>query len=257
MPPKRKRSNDADDDERDGGSNKQYAYLKPRVRHISERTIKAKWTTLPEPVQQKVLDMFRSLERPVIVRQRDERKRIEAQTAVGALVRNLGRRLPRMPFPPITKDTNFDYESAIDEHRSLEAHLATVNSSIDLLQAEIDKEEALLAKETKQLEEMEKNAKAAESERKRQMKNEHPVLRQLDNIPNGNDEGWSNFVIPEIKGREVALCDLQPDSEVAGLLKQLNGHLQSMHNNVAPLDGLKEAITRSQAALNLLPIPAD
>lgn len=50
---------------------------------------------------------------------------------------------------------------------------------------------------------------------------------------------------------------LQPDSEVAGLLKQLNGHLQSMHNNVAPLDGLKEAITRSQAALNLLPIPAD
>lgn len=46
-----------------------------------------------------------------------------------------------------------------------------MNSSIDLLQAEIDKEEALLAKETKQLEEMEKNAKAAESERKRQMKN--------------------------------------------------------------------------------------
>lgn len=46
-----------------------------------------------------------------------------------------------------------------------------MNSSIDLLQAEIDKEEALLAKEMKQLEEMEKNAKGAESERKRQMKN--------------------------------------------------------------------------------------
>lgn len=87
MPQKRKRTNDAGDDERDNGPNKQYAYLKPRIRHISERTIKAKWTTLPEPVQQKVLDMFRSLERPVIVRQRDERKRIEAQTAVGALVR--------------------------------------------------------------------------------------------------------------------------------------------------------------------------
>lgn len=36
---------------------------------------------------------------------------------------------------------------------------------------EIEKEEALLAKETKQLEEMEKNAKRAEAERKRQMKN--------------------------------------------------------------------------------------
>lgn len=86
MPPKRKRSDDADED-RDNDSNKQYAYLKPRVRHISERTIKSKWTTLPEPVQQKVLEMFQSLERPVIVRQRDERKRIEAQTAVAALVR--------------------------------------------------------------------------------------------------------------------------------------------------------------------------
>lgn len=29
---------------------------------------------------------------------------------------SLGKRLPRMPFPPITKDSNFDYESALDEH---------------------------------------------------------------------------------------------------------------------------------------------
>ena len=40
-----------------------------------------------------------------------------------------------------------------------------------LLKAEIEKEEALLAKETKQLHDMEKNAKRAETERKRQMKN--------------------------------------------------------------------------------------
>lgn len=46
-----------------------------------------------------------------------------------------------------------------------------MNDSIDLLDNEIAKEEALLAKETKQLQEMEKNAKRAETERKRQMKN--------------------------------------------------------------------------------------
>lgn len=40
-----------------------------------------------------------------------------------------------------------------------------------LLKAEIEKEEALLTKETKQLHDMEKNAKRAETERKRQMKN--------------------------------------------------------------------------------------
>lgn len=29
---------------------------------------------------------------------------------------SLGRRLPRMPFPPVTKDVNFDYEAALNEH---------------------------------------------------------------------------------------------------------------------------------------------
>lgn len=46
-----------------------------------------------------------------------------------------------------------------------------MNDSVDLLKAEIDKEEALLASETKSLQEMDKNAKRAEAERKRQTKN--------------------------------------------------------------------------------------
>lgn len=46
-----------------------------------------------------------------------------------------------------------------------------MNDSVDLLKAEIAKEEALLASETKSLQEMDKNAKRAESERKRQTKN--------------------------------------------------------------------------------------
>ena len=67
--------------------NKRYAYLKCHVRNVPERTIKSKWSTLPEPVQEKVRDMFRALERPVIVRHQNERKRIEAQAAVQAVVK--------------------------------------------------------------------------------------------------------------------------------------------------------------------------
>lgn len=67
--------------------NKRYAYLKSHVRNVPERTIKSKWSTLPEPVQDKVRDMFRALERPVIVRHQNERKRIEAQAAVQAVVK--------------------------------------------------------------------------------------------------------------------------------------------------------------------------
>jgi kinetochore protein Fta7 len=84
MPPKRKRANENDDD---ATESKRYAHLKAQVRRVPEKTIKAKWTTLPEPVQGKVLDMFHSLERPVIMRNKNEQKRIEAQSAVQAVVR--------------------------------------------------------------------------------------------------------------------------------------------------------------------------
>lgn len=108
MPPKRKRTNDGDENSQDddsqqtntsnnrtkskGNNNastrkKRFSYLKPSVRQVPERTIKSKWSTLPEPVQDKVRDMFRALERPVIVRNPNERKRIEAQAAVQAVVK--------------------------------------------------------------------------------------------------------------------------------------------------------------------------
>ncbi|KAJ5081880.1 CENP-A-nucleosome distal centromere subunit CENP-Q [Penicillium alfredii] len=254
--PKRKRTGDSENRGQDDAT-KRFAYLKPHVRRVPEKTIKSKWTTLPEPVQDKVRDMFHSLERPVIVRQQNERKRIEAQGAVQAVVRNLGRRLPRMPFPPITKDSNFDYESALDEHRSLEGNLATMKDSIGLLRAEIAKEEALLSSETKSLQEMDKNAKRAEAERKRQAKHEHPVLRQLDALPQISDAMSSEFRLLDSKNNQATLDELDTDPEIQGLMKQLHGHLQSMQSNTAPLAGLSDAITRSQAALDLYSIPDD
>ncbi|EAW14084.1 uncharacterized protein ACLA_071170 [Aspergillus clavatus NRRL 1] len=250
MPPKRKHSSEADTHD-NAARSKRFAYLKPQVRQVSERTIKSKWTTLPEPVQDKIRDMFRSLERPVIVRHQNERKRIEAQAAVQAVVRNLGKRLPRMPFPPVAKDSVFEYEAALDEHVSLESSLATVTDSIDLLKAEIEREEALLASETKQLQEMEKNATRAEAERKRQMKNAHPVLRRLDEASKIQGQGQSAFTISEAKDSQSSFDELEDDPEVLDLLGQLNDHLRSMQNNTAPLAGLKDAIIRSEAALDL------
>ncbi|KAL4918227.1 CENP-Q, a CENPA-CAD centromere complex subunit-domain-containing protein [Aspergillus aurantiobrunneus] len=258
MPPKRKRSSDAPNrGDKDSGRKKPYAYLKPQVRHISERTIKSKWSTLPEPTQDKIRDMFRALERPVIVRQQNDRKRYEAQAAVQAVVKNLGKRLPRMPFPPLTKDSVFEYEAALKEHSALEASLSTMNDSIDLLNNEIAKEEALLARETKQLQEMEKNAKRAETEHKRQEKNEHPALRQLHSGSDEQTEIPTEFTLSNVKDSQLGFNELEADPEASSLLKQLNNHLKSMQNNTAPLAGLKDAITRSQAALSLTAMPDD
>ncbi|PWY71659.1 hypothetical protein BO70DRAFT_298282 [Aspergillus heteromorphus CBS 117.55] len=256
MPPKRKRSSNGPEQASNVRS-KRYAYLKPQVRQVSERTIKSKWSTLPEPVQDKVRDMFRALERPVIVRQQNENKRIEAQAAVQAVVKNLGKRLPRMPFPPVTKDSVFEYEAALKEHCSLEATLATMTDSIDLLKTEVEKEEALLEREKKQLHEMEKNAKRAETDRKRQSKKEHPVLRHLSKVPSDQDKKQVEFSLSHGKDSQTMFDELENDPDVSSLLKQLNGHLRSMQNNTTPLTGLTDAIARSHAALSLTFMPED
>ncbi|OJD17224.1 hypothetical protein AJ78_02661 [Emergomyces pasteurianus Ep9510] len=253
MPPKRKQRSDEADELGEEHNRKRFAILKPRTRHIAERTIKTKWTTLPDSVQEKVKELFRSIERPVITRHRDERKRIEAQTAVLAVRKNLGRRLPRMPFPPGTKDADFDYEVALDDNRALELQLATATNSADLLRAEISREEAQLAKERAQLDELEKNAKAAQAERRRQTKNAHPVIRRLERSGRpGNGSTDLSFTGP--KDNMSMLCEIDADSELYPLIKQLRNHLESMQNNAAQVVGLREAIVRSQSCLNLLPL---
>ena len=93
MPPKRKHrvpqedhdASDSDASGRDEPPSKRFAMLKPRTRNISENTIKSKWTTLPDSVQDRINELFRAVELPVITRNRDERKRIESQTALAAV----------------------------------------------------------------------------------------------------------------------------------------------------------------------------
>jgi hypothetical protein len=92
--------------------------------------------------------------------------------------------------------------------RSLEANLATMKDSIGLLKAEIAKEEALLADEKKTLQEMDKNAKRAEAERKRQNKNEHPILQQLNELPQIPDQ-TSEFSLLDIKGSQATLDEVR------------------------------------------------
>ena len=88
MPPKRKQPSAAHDSaHKEPREAKKFAMLKPRIRHIAEHTIKTKWITLPESAQKKVDELFHAVERPVITRHRDERKRIEVQTALATVRR--------------------------------------------------------------------------------------------------------------------------------------------------------------------------
>lgn len=109
------------------------------------------------------------------------------------------------------------------------AYLATITDNIDLLNTSIEKENALLAREKKELEEIEKNAKNVRLEKGRQMKNvrnalpilgyihatdmsaskEHPVLRQLDNLLQGQAENSAAFTISGSKSNPAALAEVR------------------------------------------------
>ena len=61
--------------------------LKPVVKHISQSTIRSRWTYLDEDAQAKVAGILRSIELPVLARYALEQKKIEAQLTIGSVIR--------------------------------------------------------------------------------------------------------------------------------------------------------------------------
>ena len=61
--------------------------LKPRVKHVSQHTIKTKWTVLNANAQAKVAAIFRAIELPVLARHASEQKKVEAQVILASVTR--------------------------------------------------------------------------------------------------------------------------------------------------------------------------
>lgn len=76
----------------------------------------SKWVNLSIPAQEQVRGLFRAVERTLLMRYRDEEKRVEAQLALNSFLQDVERKLPRFPFPPDTKDAHFDYEKLLESN---------------------------------------------------------------------------------------------------------------------------------------------
>ncbi|KAI9819443.1 MAG: hypothetical protein M1832_004006 [Thelocarpon impressellum] len=233
-----------------------YPTLQARVQHISQDAVTSKWTPLSASAQERVLAVLQTVERPATTRHRDQKRRTEAQAALAPVLRTLRRKLPRMAFPPTTKDAHFDYESMLDSNRALDAQLTPATHTIDVLRGEIAREEDLLAVEKARLAAIERDAAAEESMRKRQAKSMHPLLRRSAKAaPPGeaNDdllEGIGLVAAPNKPARTGPLEQLGAEPRLAGLMKQLQDHLESMQGNVEPLQGVGEAVVRARAAVD-------
>ena len=79
------------------------------IRLVPQSTIENKWNVLDQATQSRVESIYRSINLPVISQFETERNKIEAQDAATLISRSLCRRLPKMPFPPNIKPSQFDY----------------------------------------------------------------------------------------------------------------------------------------------------
>ncbi|MCJ1250155.1 hypothetical protein MMC30_007381 [Trapelia coarctata] len=247
---KRRRHEVEDSEDDDGPPSKKFAVLKPRLKYVRQDIIKNKWEVLPDHIQTRVKELFVAVGRPVITQYRDERRRIDAQTALSSITRKLGERLPRMPFPPSTKEVSFDHEALLNSNRTLEQQLTPALHTIALLKGHIIQEEQALAAERSALEELRKNAKAEETFRKRHIRKRHGALR-LTPLVKEEAEDSADLIgfAPNPSERLPSLHEIL-DSALQPVVMQLRSHLESMEGNAEQVAGISDALCATTAVLD-------
>ncbi|KAL9123271.1 MAG: hypothetical protein Q9187_000179 [Circinaria calcarea] len=229
---------------------KKFVFLKPRLRYVNQTVIEDKWNILPGYLQSRVKELFKSIERPAMMKYRDDRRRIEAQVALGSISRTLGKRLPRMPFPPDTKETHFDYEAILHSNRGLELQLTPALHSTVLLQAEIAKEQRMLDAEKMDLADLKKNATAAETMRRLQATKRHKLLPVDDGETLDDLVDSIGFVFKPRQPPRVSETSLDP--YLSRLFSQMQSHLESIDGNASQVMGGSGVLMRAHATLDRL-----
>jgi hypothetical protein len=171
-----------------------YQHLQAVTRRVSRQTIEAKWEPLPSGCIERISQLLQDLQRPVIVRYNDERKKMQSSTALQMISRRLiGKISKGLPFPQGTRnhrEDDFDYEKILDHNRALEAQLNPALHANALLEAQVSKELALLESESEGLATLEVNAKKEAALRKGAARRLHSLLHIHEEFT--EIEGWKD-----------------------------------------------------------------
>ncbi|MCJ1367050.1 hypothetical protein MMC16_006182 [Acarospora aff. strigata] len=242
--------------------------MKPRLRNIPQEVVRSRWVVVSDPVRDSIWKFFKMIEKPIIMTRRTEKTRVETQVAVGSVLRtyvkhiflrctslltlipnSLKRQLPRIPFPPGTKDTHFSFETVLNSNQVLDSQLIPATHAIGLLKAEIMKEERSLAAEANILQELETNSRAEEGLRKRQAKNVHALLRSDQPSSEDSDNaGGLGLVVSEQPNFSSLISECDPRLEP--LLTDLQNHLKSMEANLVQAFDIDERMSRTESLVD-------
>lgn len=242
-------------------SRKHFHYLRARTRHISKNTITTKWTRLPPAAQSQIKELFRETKRATVLQSSrgDEKRRVEAEMALSAVVRKLESAVGSMVFPSLplaglTGNTTggasgkageglVDLGKWMKKNTMLNAELDPAIHAAEVLRGEIEKEEEALERETQLLKRLEENAKSEERAWKRREGKTHPLLAKVEAGAGDGAEDINLVAVDSIRVKE------EPDEELGGVLGQLENHLESLKANADEVEGVDEAIVDARDAL--------
>jgi CENP-Q, a CENPA-CAD centromere complex subunit len=163
-----------------------YQHLQAVTRNVSRQTIETKWEPLPSGCVERISQLLQDLQRPVIVRYNDERKKMQSSTALQMISRRLVSKISKgLPFPQGTRnhrEDDFDFEKILDHNRALEAQLTPALHANELLEAQVNKELALLESEQERLAMLEANAKIEAALRSEAVRRLHSLLQPQEGV---------------------------------------------------------------------------
>ncbi|KAH7351004.1 CENP-Q, a CENPA-CAD centromere complex subunit-domain-containing protein [Rhexocercosporidium sp. MPI-PUGE-AT-0058] len=229
-----------------------YQHLEAVTRRVSRETIEAKWEALPPIAIDRISQLLGDLQKPVVARLNDERKKTQASTALGGISRKLITKISRgIPFPPGTRnhrEDDFDFEKILDHNRALEAQLTPALHSNELLEAELNKEMARLESDMETLAKLEKNAKTEASVRNQAGRKLHSVLQPDSST---RDIEVLNDDIGLSVDQQFQYLDLgvQDDENLQALVQELDGHVDTIQGNIKQVRGISQAMANSKAAV--------
>ncbi|KAL5345159.1 hypothetical protein ACLOAV_010115 [Pseudogymnoascus australis] len=229
-----------------------FQHLEPVECGISHNTIGSTWEPLPATAHDRAMQLLGDIEKSVVQRLRDERKRTQARTAIQMVTRRLGRKITRgLPFPPGSRpqrEEDFDFERILDATRKQEGLLTPALHARELLKSEIKREEAMLEREQAALERLEKNASAERGRRKAEAKKLHPSLaKRGGEVVEWGDRDQLNLADEQTTAD--VLQDAKIDDDLRPIVEELQNHLESMHNNFKQVEGIVPAMEKSEAAI--------
>ncbi|ELR08147.1 hypothetical protein VC83_08905 [Pseudogymnoascus destructans] len=229
-----------------------FQHLEPVECRISHNTIDSTWEHLPATARDRAMQLLGDIEKSVVQRLRDERKRTQASIAIQMVTRRLGRKIARgLPFPPGSRpqrEEDFDFERILDATRKQEGLLTPALHARELLKAEIRREEVMLEREKQALEKLEKNAAAERGRRKAEAKKLDPSLAKRG----GEVVEWGGHDQLNLADEQTTadvLEDAKIDDDLRPIMEELQNHLESMENNFKQVEGIIPAIEKSEASI--------